>query len=648
MNTPFSIRYILKTYLACLTVFSIFRLLLFFLNLHLLDNFKVDLTTVIQSFIMGVRFDIVISGYFLILPAVLLIIFDCSGKIPHALLTGIRYWILVFFTLHFLVSAADIPYFMQFNERFSVSAFMWMNTPGMVFSMILEEPLYLVALVPFGILSFGFIRTIKGIYKPSQSTKSPIKLPFKLVYSLLILTLIVAGIRGRLAHKSPIRIGTAYYCEVPFLNKLGLNPSFTLLKSYLESKKKNNRLVDLINIEDAKKVVQKYLGVKETKYNSPIARNAVEDTTSSKHPNVVLILMESMSSAKVGLQGNTDHLTPFLDSLSTQSLFFKNTYSAGTHTFNGIFGTLFSYPSIYRRHTMKEIAKYHGLAQVLKAENYSTIYFSTHDGQYDNVEGFLRANDFDEVITDKDYPDEEIKTIYGVPDDYLFRYGVNKLNQLATKEKPFFATFCTVSDHGPYYIPKYFSPHSKEIHKQATEYADWSLRQLIKNSRKQKWFENTLFVFVADHGAPISPIYDLPLNYFHVPLLFYSPKLIKEPKTYAKLASQIDVFPSIMGLLNIPFVNNTMGIDLFHEDRKYAILTADDKFGVIDTNMVCVVRKDKTSLYKHMQKDLKDYALELPKKVEQMSTFGKAHIQLHQDMLLKRQTSVQVTSHTKP
>jgi glucan phosphoethanolaminetransferase (alkaline phosphatase superfamily) len=99
--------------------------------------------------------------------------------------------------------------------------------------------------------------------------------------------------------------------------------------------------------------VQKYLGITKAQYNSPIARDVQPDKLLSAQPNVVLIIMESMSAAKMKRHGSAEELTPFLDSLSNNSIYFENIYTTGKHTFNGIFSTLFSFPALYRQHSMK-------------------------------------------------------------------------------------------------------------------------------------------------------------------------------------------------------------------------------------------------------------------------------------------------------
>ncbi|MFK7781685.1 LTA synthase family protein [Psychroserpens sp.] len=449
------------------------------------------------------------------------------------------------------------------------------------------------------------------------------------------------GIRGRIQKKSPIRIGTAYFSDNAFLNKLGLNPVFTLIRSYLDSTDSDNDLVHFMGKDEAFSNVQSYLNNKGTDYvESPIARDVTYDTVVSIKPNIVLIIMESMSVAKMTRHGNKNNITPFLDSLSHSSIYFENMYSAGKHTFNGIFSSLFSFPALYRQHTMKNIREYTGLSKTLKDKGYSTTYFTTHDSQYDNIEGFLRTNNFQHIISQADYPISEVKTTLGVPDDYMFRYSMPIINDLAKEDNPFFVTFMTTSDHGPFYVPDYFKPKTDEIGKQIVEYADWSLKSFIQSASKQKWFNNTLFVFVADHGVPMSATYDISLNYFHIPLLFYSPNLIKSPKSYKKMGNQVDIFPTIMGLIKQPYINNTLGIDLINENREFAIINDDDKIGILDTTHFCIMKEKTMALYNYREKDRTDYFIQNKDKANKMAKYARSNMQVHQEMILSGQTKL--------
>ncbi|NTV84072.1 MAG: LTA synthase family protein, partial [Bacteroidales bacterium] len=261
-------------------------------------------------------------------------------------------------------------------------------------------------------------------------------------------------------------------------------------------------------------------------------------------------------------------------------------------------------------------------------------YFTTHDGQFDNIEGFLRANDFENIITLADYPSEKAETTLGVPDDYMFEFSMPIIDNLHKENKPFFVTFMTASDHGPYYLPDYYSPRNKDIKDQMVEYADWSLRKLITMASQKDWFANTVFVFIADHGSPINAVYDIPLDYHHTPLIFYAPEIIQEPANYHVIGGQIDVFPTIMGILNQPYVNNTLGIDLIKASRPYIFFNHEDKFGVInDEYLLILKRAGERSLYKYRLKDKRDYKDDEPQLVKEMENYTLSNLQVFQYLM---------------
>jgi len=642
-----AISLILKTYGLILSIFFVFRLILFFTEIDSLNYDVVSLVTIFQSFGMGIRFDTVITGYIMLLPSLILIITSFFNIQLSLIKRIIFFWTFILFTLCFIISGADIPYFNHFYSRFSIDAFAWFDNPRFVLSMILQEPKYFLIAIPFFIVVIGFYKILKKVFSINLCPEKKPKMVFKIIFSFVFILIMLITIRGRVEHKSPIRIGTAYFSDNSFLNKLGLNPVFTLMRSYLDAQNKDNQTVKLINDKTAIKNVRQYLGITNLQFDSPIARSILSDSLSDNKQNVVLIIMESMSAGKMSRHGNLNNLTPFLDSLSHKSHYFENIYTSGKHTFNGIFSTLFSFPALYNQHPLKQIKKYNGLSSSLLNHGYSTSYFTTHDSQFDNVEGFLRANDFQNVISQANYPASEVRSTLGVPDDYMFRYSIDELNALAKQDKPFFATFMTTSDHGPYYIPDYFTPKTSDIKQQIVEYADWSLQQFISLSKKTDWFNNTLFVFIADHGGPLKPKYDIALNYHHSPLIFYSPNTL-DNKTFSNIGGQIDVYPTIMGMLNLPFTNNTLGIDLKKETRPYIMINDDDKFGVLDTTHLLIVKKEEEpKFYNYQNNELTNSFEQNKVKAKEMETYGKSNLQVFQWMLLNNKTSIVSDSNTK-
>lgn len=631
-RTPAHLTLVIKLYIIAIIDFTLFRILLLMNEMsHIGDA---TFGQIMYAFLLGLQFDFASATFFIIPPAALLIITAFIGKTNKAIEKTTLWLTTILFSLAFLCCGADIPYFHQFFERFNMGAFAWMDGDGgfwFVVRMIAEEPTYWLAIIPVIIIATACYFILRRTFKKVKWEKG--RLTSKIIATLIIIAIIALGIHGRIDTKSPIRVGTAFFCNNNFLNQLGLNPNFTLLQSYLEKNSSKGQEYDFMNDEDAINNVCKYLNINEIDSVYPLAREIRHDTAANNY-NVVLMIMESMSADKMARHGNDKNLTPFLDSLSYEGLYFDNCYTAGTHTYCGIFASTSSLPVVFRQHPLKHtpILKYDGIATTLKAKGYSTVFFVPHDSQFDNMEGFLLKNDFERVVAKSDYPSEEIKSTMGVPDDYMFRFSIPILDELYAKGKPFLATYMTASDHGPYYIPDYFEGHSDAANDIIVEYADWSRKCFIEEAAKRPWYDKTIFAFIADHGYTADATYPVSMSFIHTPLLFFCPQLI-QPATDTAIAGQIDVFPTIMGLLNMDYTNNTMGIDLRRESRPYIFSFADDRYAVLDQQWLLIVdyqNPKPLQLFEYRDKSLIDKSLDYPEKAEEMKVYAESHFQVFQ------------------
>ncbi|MBI2968531.1 MAG: sulfatase-like hydrolase/transferase [Bacteroidetes bacterium] len=588
-NPPFFIPFLIAVYMTGIFFFFLCRVVLVLMNLFASGIGIHHGSLIFYSFLMGLRFDTVISCYILAIPFPFLLF---SWMFPIGFVISIkisRILILTGYLLSFFICWVDIPYYNFFHSRLNSVVFNWFHDPGFVFRMIFSEWTFWIFIIPFLIYAVCFIM-ISRKYHNLFFSKKPVSISRNLLIDvpviLLIGSLIFLGIRGRIKKKSPIRTGTAYFCEVPFLNHLGLNPAFTLVSSGLEDLKDRSRPVKLIPEQEAVVTAEKYLGIRpDSLGKSEFSRSILYDGSPRKL-NVILILMEGMSEYFRGKHGGPENLTPVLDSLTKQSLNFENIFSSGIHTYNGIYSTLFSYPALLKQHPMLKIPsrQYEGMPLSLKRNGYRTMFFIAHDDQFDNTGGFLIANGFDRIYSQKDYPGEKILSTLGVPDDYLYEFSITVFNGYHRSGQPFFAGFMTASNHDPIIIPEWadFKPNSNDKKEMIIEYCDWSLGKFIKLCSREPWYGSTIFVITADHGSGYPWVYEMPLTYHHIPLIIHAPGLNIKPESLKNPGGQIDIFPTIMGLLNISYSNNTFGTDLLSETRPFIFFTADDKIGCAD------------------------------------------------------------------
>ena len=594
-----SIGYLLSIHVLALLFFFVFRFILF-VNTDYSFPESIALNRLLQSiaFVRGLWFDNVIACYILIIPLVFFWIAGWFSYTAKWLYRFANIFFCVFYAIAFSISAANIPYFGYFFKIINSSIFNWFGYAGTTTEMIVGETTYYfpIALGILSIIAFSYIGTwlSQKFYTLSSQTEHSISIQTittTFFLGAVLIGLCIFGIRGRRGY-NPIKVSQAYYCNDPFLNQIGVNPVFNLLTSYIDDNRKENRALTLMNDEKAINKVQELLNRGGIEGLSPIARNVMAESGPSRK-NVVMILMESMSAHLMSAYGNTGNLTPFLDSLYKESLTFKNFYSSGIHTNHGMYSTLYSFPAIMKRNAMKGsvIPIYSGLPTVLKANGYHNSFFMTHESQYDNMNAFFRTNGFDDIYAQENYPSEKVVNGFGVQDDFLFEFALQKLNEQALSDQPFFSVLLTISNHPPYIIPPFFKSTRERIEEQIVEYADWSIRQFMTKAAQQPWFENTIFVLLGDHGKLVgTPECESPQSYNHIPLMIYGKDI--KPDNIDKFCGQIDLAPTLLSLLNISYTQNNFGINLFEEERPCMFFTADNLVGARDSSCIYIYIPD--------------------------------------------------------
>lgn len=631
-------------------VFTLFRLLLLAFHvdgLHSLGAAKWSLAG--RALWMGVRFDTVISCYILFFPVIIATVLLWLGRLTPLVLRVGYILITLLFSVSFLLCAIDIPFFNHFFTRLNSSIFTWMDTPAMVFGMVFTEPRFVLFLFVFVFLTGAYVFLMRRIRR-SHLTCLPRPrrwTPNMLLWigaGLLLWGVMFLGIRGRMAKKSPIRVGTAYFSNNPLINQLGLNPVFSFMRSCMDAQHATNQKLTWIPDEEALACMAELLHHDAALDSiSPVARRLVPHPFAERY-NLVLIIMEGLAAGKMARFGNRDQLTPFLDSLAGQSYFFSNMYSAGIHTHNGIYSVLFGHPALMTKHAMMQYftGKMAGLPNILYQNGYQTAFFIPHDDQFDNVNGFLSSNDVQTVISQKDYPAREVRSSMGVPDEFMFRFSIPVINRMAQHGAPFFVAMMTASDHTPYVLPGDvgFTPRNRELPKQMTEYADWSLSRFMAYAAEQPWYARTVFAFIADHGCVIgNSVYDISLTYHHIPFMIYAPGL--RPQEIATPGVQADVTPTLASLLGIDGVNNTLGIDLLNDTRRHVVFSSDHTLACLTDSLLFLYNKDLPDrLHRYRDADTTNYCNACPATRDELKKTAFSWLQTSQWMIENRKTGL--------
>jgi len=303
-------------------------------------------------------------------------------------------------------------------------------------------------------------------------------------------------------------------------------------------------------------------------------------------PNVILVICESFSMYKSSMSGNPLNSTPYFNELCKQGIFFDRCFSPTFGTARGVFATLTGIPDVQlSKFATRNEETVNQRMIINDFDGYEKMYFIGGRSQFNNFSGLVKNIDGLRIYEEGYYKGNKLN-VWGISDKDLFL----EANQVMAKQnKPFFAIIQTADNHRPFNIPeedkdfvtRYIS--EEELNKYGFEslkefnafsYTDYCYKKFIEAAKKEAYFDNTIFVFTGDHGVEgnAGAVYpkawtDQRLSDEHIPLLFYAPTLLA-PQRRKETVSQIDILPTIAGMMQQPYLNSTLGRDLLDTAKK--------------------------------------------------------------------------------
>ena len=340
------------------------------------------------------------------------------------------------------------------------------------------------------------------------------------------------------------------------------------------------------------------LAIVAAEYGSSDATNLhrVEGRDGEEHPNIVLITLESMSADFMARYGNTEGLTPHLDALCGESLVFDNLFATGNRTVRGLEAVTLSLPPCPGQSLVKrpDNGGLPSTAAMLREKGYTATYFYGGNAYFDNMETFFGGNGY-AIVDQKCYAPDEITfaNIWGVCDEDAYAKAIRTLNEQAASGggRPFFAHIMSVSNHRPYTYPEGRIPIPSDSKRRAggVMYSDYALGTFFEAVRQQPWFDNTVFVVTADHCASSAGKTEIPLEKYHIPALIYAPGRIAAGSV-RKIASQIDLMPTLFALLGMRYDSHFYGRDILADDfRERAFIATYQDLGYLEGDRFTVL-----------------------------------------------------------
>lgn len=532
-----------------------------------------------SAFLLGLRFDARIVA---VIGLAMLLLCLMSFLNPFKTHMAKKVWTItlgIVFGIFLVVYVADFYHYDYLQQRLNASVINFLPDAAISFRMMKESyPLVTITGVILILLYLFTWINIKIINRLSNTARLQHK-KYNKWYFIVAGVLMAIIIFGKIG-QYPLRWSDAFSLGDDFKGNAALNP----FQSFISSLKFKNSSYNLKKVREGYPLMAEYLGVQH-----PDAEKLVFERVYSYpenptiRPNIVVVICESFSTYKSSMYGNKLDATPYFNALCKKGVFYNRCFTPAFGTARGIWATITGIPDVEPQKTASRnpaAVNQHTIINDFKT--YDKYYFLGGSTTWANIRGVLNNNIEQLRIFEEDSFDAGSVDVWGISDKDLF-LAANK--ELAKENKPFFAVIQTAGNHRPYTIPqkdlkefklvnypsdtllKYQFSGNDELN--AFRYSDYCFKKYFEAAEKEKYFSNTIFVFVGDHGLRGDAGNILPESFTkqgigaeHVPLLFYAPFLL-QPSQVNDVCSQLDVLPSVAYLARQSHRNTTLGRNLF-------------------------------------------------------------------------------------
>ena len=610
------IKILMYYYLAFIALFFIGRATLFSIYYERFSHSDVNYWL---SFLYGLKMDTIMACATLIIPLILLTLMPRRAmNFVNRFLTG---YFLAAILLFIYIENATLPFFAEYDVRPNFLFVEYLIYPQEVFAMIFSAyklELFLAMLMLCG-AAYAFIKAKKiHDFRPVFELHY-----FKRVLLFFPLIFILAlGIRSSLGHR-PANISDAMYSSNRIVNEISKNSLHSIAYAiYSDMKYANKKLKKYgeMDIKEAMGRVSQQLNIDLSQGESPFRRSEVSHFPRHKPKNLVIFLQESLGAQFVAATGGEPGITPNFNRLSQEGILFANLYSNGTRSIRGIAGSVSGNYSIPGKGVIKRNksqSDFFTAATLLKPFGYHSQFIYGGESRFDNMRGWFLGNGFDEIIDQARFIKPEYTGTWGVSDEDMVNRAHQEFKAMHDKGQPFISVMFSTSNHSPFDFPDgkidliKGIPEKSELN--AIKFADYAIGRFIEQARQEEYYNDTVFVIVADHNIRVRGNDMLPVKLYHIPGMILGGGI--EPEVIDRLTSQPDVLATALDLIGKDLTYPILGHSVFSDNKRDLVLMQfNDTFALRIGAEVAVLRPDKealTFLYKDKQMIPSDHNKEL-------------------------------------
>jgi len=589
-----------------IAIFTVGRAVFFF---YYFDRLQDTDTVIWLGFIYGLRMDIITTCTLLLFPA--LVFFSAPVSLAKITNQVLRSYFLIILLIAIYMENATLPFINEYDVRPNVIFINYLKYPKEVLTTIwsLYKLELFISFSMMTIAAYWLLIRNKTNFMPYLT----VPVWKRLLILVPVLLVLAVGIRSSFGHR-PANPSDAMFSDNRLLNEVTKNTLHSVLyAAYSEIKHSGNaRMYGAMKQDEAFDRVRKrlHIAVSDNK-DSPFKRHEKTHFQSNKTKNMVILLEESLGAQFVGALNEKEHrnITPRLDELSRESIFFNKLYSNGTRSIRGISGTVSGFLSTPGKGVVKRnLSQYDffTVAQLLKPYDYKTSFFYGGESRFDNMRSWFSGNGFDEIVDETAFNADDFHGTWGVDDVTVVEKANAYYKKLYDKGENFVSVIFSTTNHKPFDFPKgkikLVEGVAEKSVENAIKYADYAIGHFIDLAKKSGYYQDTIFLVIADHNIRVYGDDVIPVNMFRIPGMILGGGV--EPQRIDALTTQPDALATALDLMAVDFDSPVLGKSVFFEDKsEVSLMQFHDIYGLRDKDEIAVLQPGKSAETYHIDEN---------------------------------------------
>ena len=565
-----------------------------------------------ELLLQGIRADLMLLGLMLIVPLLLLPL--AQSKSLHRRWQRFSYlWCLCMLCLIIFIELSTPQFIAQYDIRPNRLYLEYLKYPKEVLSTLWHGFRFalLAGIVATALLIWAATFVLKPLQNPSRPAALWLSWP-------LAVLLVFAAVRSTTEHR-PANPSTFAITADALVNSLVINSPYSVLYAAY-SMRHEARSSDIYGKLEHAIMLQAALDwpwLKNYQFRSADFPTLHQQTATANRDtplNLVIILQESMGATFVESLGGVA-VTPELEQLKSQGIWFEQLYATGTRSVRGIEAVVAGYMPTPAQSVVKlsnSQQNFATIASILQQQGYQTQFVYGGEAHFDNMRGFFTGNGFSQIVDQNNMPNAKFVGSWGASDEDVFDAAHQQLLQLQQQGKPFFSLIFTSTNHEPFEFPDgriNLHEQPKNTVNNAVKYADWAMAKFIRQAQKSAYWQNTLFLIVADHDNRVYGSNLIPVEKFQIPGLILGGAVT--PATISTLSSQIDLAPTLLSMMGVSSCHPLLGRDLTMDNHNpgRALLQFDNYFALMEPDQLTILKPDQTAVLAHYHQQQKKLTL---------------------------------------